>query len=600
VILILLFASYVTQSPIIKIICLGLTLLIISFLVFLRNGKKVQNIDGFEEKDEIETAKKNDDEDSKLIMENNDKILTEPDIKERLLNNKVTHFVPQDLLSIQYKKIVLEEIPKGASGDIQFNYFLEKILDVIRYVFMAHSAIFFWYRRDKNQIIFYNFSSILNELQKFKYEIGSDIISKVILSGNPNYICNINSNVEHDLIKYYQVPVGIKSIAAVPVFINNKVIGVLAVDSKTEDAFGPETIYTLGRFVRMITLILNIYDERYNIELVNQKLDALLELIGSSTQEYEERKLIQHFIILFDKFLEWDVLGVVLYDQEAKTYILKKVVNRTSTDYMGEGLPVDVSYETLIGNTIRSGNSIKLDDSSYNKYFLYRKGMLSDIRGSLMIVPISSSKRIHGAFVIESLKKKLYREDDVRIVQRIAEYFAFQLDNLINKNLLEKYLSIDLETMLLNKQTFDRKVSEVTKITAADKHIGLALISVDRIDKLVAKHSQKVIPKIAKHIAMRLNKEAEEMMELGRLDTLKFGVLFINRDPTIDYIWCQKISQKISGELIDFEDEKFGVTVSIGYAGGTKNIRSETLFHSAETALNNAIMSGGNKIRSVK
>ncbi|MCR4417668.1 MAG: GAF domain-containing protein [Ignavibacteria bacterium] len=594
----LLVASYLIDTIILKLFFILLTIIIISFIIFTRNGnvKSKEVIEDTNEENEEEQS--NSAEDVQEFRAE-DKILTEADIKERLLKGKVTQFVPQDL-NVQYRKIALEEIPAGASGDVQFNFYLEKTLDVIKYVFMAHSAIFFWYRRDKNQIIFYNYSSDEDGLQKLKYEIGSDIISKVILTGNPNYTCNINSNVEADLIKYYQIPVGIKSIAAVPVFLNNKVIGVLAIDSKSEDAFGPETIYTLGKFVRMITLILNIYDERYNIELVNQKLDALLELIGNSTRDFDERKIVQNFIVVLDKFLEWDVLGIVLYDYGAKTYILKKVINRTSIDYMGEGLPVDVSLETLIGNAIRSGNSVKIDDSSYNKYFLYRKGFLSDIKGSLMIVPINSSGTIHGALVLENIKKKKYFDDDVRLVEKMANYFAFQLDNLLNKNLLDKYLSIDLETMLLNRQTFERKVSEVTKITAGEKHIGLALISVDRVDKLVKKYSPKVIPKIAKYIAMRLNKEAEDLMEIGRLETLKFGVLFINREPAVDNIWCQKIMQKISGEFIDYEDEKFGITVSIGYAGGTKNIRSETLFQSAETALNKAILDGGNKIRTVK
>lgn len=601
VILGLISASFFFESIILKLLFYVLTIIIISLVIFIRNGKdqtiNEENVDEtINEEGNLSYQKETK---QNTILEKDDSILTDLDLQQRLSNTKVTKLVPQDL-NITYRKIALEEIPAGSSGEAQFNYYLEKTLEVIKYVFDAHAAIFFWYRRDRGEIIFYNYAAEEEGFQKFKYSLGTDIISKVIIKENPIYTCNINSNVEESLIKYYRVPIGIKSIAAVPVFINNKVIGVLAIDSKSEDAFGPEHIFTLGRFVRMITIVLNIYDQRYQYELVNQKLDALLDLIGISTREFDERKLMQNFIVLLDKLCEWDVLGIVLYDGSAKTYLLKKVINKTSTDYLGEGLPVDISLDTLIGNVIRSGNSIKLDDSSNNKYFLYRKGTLSDIKGSLIIVPINSNGRIHGAFVLENLKKKKYSDDDVRIVENVANYFAFQLDNLMNKNLLEKYLSIDLETMLLNRQTFERKVSEVTKITGGEKHIGLALITVDRVDKLIMKYSQKVIPKIAKHIAMRLNKEAEDLMELGRLDTLKFGVLFINREPSVDNIWCQKIMQKISGEFIDFEDNKFGVTVSIGYAGGTKNIRAETLFHSAETALNKAVLDGGNKIRTVK
>ncbi len=359
ILLVFLSGTILVNSLIIKIIFIGISIILISLIIFFRDGtdkhethKYKSDDDNLEENDKTDTN-------LNLNVEDNNKILTDLDIQERTLIRKITPLIPKDL-NEQFRQIIFEPIPGSSSVEGQFNFILEKILDVIKHVFLAHSAIFFWYRKDKGQIIFHNFSSDEANLQKIKYHLGSDIISKVIISGNPNYTCNINSNVEGDLIKYYHNPIGIKSIAAVPVYLNEKVIGVLAVDSKSEDAFGPETIYTLGKFVRMITLILSIYDEKFNIELVNQKLDAILELIGNSTRELSEKRLIQNFIVLLDKFLEWDVLGIVLYDSDAKSYILKKLVNRTSIDYMGESLPVDTTEETLIGTSLKKDIVLEL------------------------------------------------------------------------------------------------------------------------------------------------------------------------------------------------------------------------------------------------
>ncbi|MCX8057077.1 MAG: GAF domain-containing protein [Ignavibacteria bacterium] len=583
---------------IVKIILTGVLLIIISLIIFLRNGA-----DREQKLNKVEPEETNEDknsEEEKIIEDPTDKILTDYDLQESLVNKKIVQFIPQDL-NEEYRKIALEPIPGSASVEVQFNFILEKVLDVIKHVFLAHSAIFFWYRRDKNQIIFHNFSSEANHLQKIKYTICDDIISRVIKSGNPNYTCNINSNVESDLIKYYSQPIGIKSIAAVPVFLNEKVIGVLAIDSKSEDAFGPETIFTLGKFVRMITLILSIYDEKFNIELANLKLDAILELIGNSSTELNEKKLIQNIMVVLDKFLEWDVFGVVLYDINARTYILKKLVNRTSIDYMGENLPVDISPETLVGYSFEKNKSIRIDDSSSSKYFLFRKNVQSNIKGSIIIVPISSNGKIHGALVLESLKKKIYSDEDVRLIEKISNYFANQLDFIFNNLLLENFLSIDLETKLMNKVTFEKRVQEeLNKFKTTNMHIGLALISVDKIDKLVKKYSSKIIPVIAKHVSTHLTKEAEELMMVGRLENLKFGVLFMNRDSTADNVWCQKILQKISGSPVKYNEDEFSISVSIGYAGGIKLINADTLFNSAETALSKAINDGGGKIRTLK
>ncbi len=595
-ILLPLVGIFLIDSQLIKIILSALILILISFVIFFRNGGS-NKISSVTIDDESENTT---DEKFELSEEPTDKILTDIDLQESIVNKKISKLIPQDL-NAEYRRIALEPIPGSASVEVQFNFILEKTLDVIKQVFLAHSAIFFWYRSDKGQIIFHNFSSAVDDLQKIKYKIGSDLISRVIRSGNPIYTCNINSNIETDLIKYYPTPIGIKSIAAVPVYLNDKIIGVLAIDSKSEDAFGPETIFILGKFVRMITLVLSIYDEKFNIEMSNQKFDAIIELIGNSSQEFDEKKLIQKIIVVLDKLLPWDVLGVVLYDNAAKSYILKKLVNRTSVDYMGENLSVDISPDTLIGYSFEKNKSIRIDDSGIDKYFLFRKNLQSNIKGSLIIVPITSNGQIYGALVLESLKKKIYSDEDVRLIEKISSYFASQLDYLFNKTLLENYLSIDLETMLLNRQTFENRVQEeLTKFKTTVMHIGLALISVDKVDKLVRKYTHKIIPKIAKHISLLLTKEAEELMLLGRLENLKFGVLFLNRDSASDYIWCQKILQKISGDFIRYDDNEIGITVSIGYSGGVKIIKAETLFNSAEAALSKAIASGGDKIRTSK
>lgn len=586
------------ENPITKYIFIGLAIIIISFVILLRDGKVL--IQSEDESEDISTEGNTENQNTKPSPSSSTevKILTEDDLNPSI-GPRISQLVPKDLAE-QYKRIACEPVP-GVSEDIQFNFVLEKTLELIKDIMLAHSVIFFWYRRDRGQIIFHNYVSEVNELQRIKFQLGSDLISKVIITAQPTYTSNINTNVEADLIRYYPHPVGIKSVAAVPVFLNEKLIGVLAVDSKSDDVFGSESIYTLGRFVRLITLILSIYDEKFNVELINQKLDALLELIGLSTRELDEKKLVQNFIVVLDKFIEWDVLAIVLYDVNIKNFVLKKVVNRTPTDYLGEGAPIDISQETLVGKSITSQHSIRIDDTGSNKYSIYRKNDGSNTKGSMLIVPINSGNIVYGAIVIESLKKKLYTDEDVRLIEKVTSHLGNQLDNLLTKKILNDYLSIDLETLLLNKSTFERRVKEeLLKFKNTDMHIGLALIKVDKSENLIKKYSEKVIPKIAKHIALLLTKESEELMLLGRLEPLKFGVLFLNRDSAADNIWCQKIILKIPSVMITYGDNKFAITVSIGYTGGVKLVKAETLFNAAETALNRAILDGGNKIRTIK
>ena len=87
----------------------------------------------------------------------------------------------------------------------------------------------------------------------FNIDIEDDILSKIVQSGEPELLSEIPSTAETDVIRYYSTAQSIRSFVGVPLFYDKTLIAIIAVDSKDEDAFGIETIYALGRFVRVIT-----------------------------------------------------------------------------------------------------------------------------------------------------------------------------------------------------------------------------------------------------------------------------------------------------------------------------------------------------------
>ncbi len=54
-------------------------------------------------------------------------------------------------------------------------------------------------------------------------------------------------------------------------------IAIIAVDAKVGDLFGIETIYSLGRFVRVITMIIQIFEEKHSDSISQQRLKGLAQ-----------------------------------------------------------------------------------------------------------------------------------------------------------------------------------------------------------------------------------------------------------------------------------------------------------------------------------
>jgi len=597
----LILLTLFTQSSILKIIFALLLIIFVSFIVFFKSDQlSTHRKFLIKDNSDINTEEKDNEELEIETTPINDRILTSEDLIQEKKIAKISQLKPSHLRE-HYLEIANEPVPTSTSEDARFNFILEKILEVIKSILPAHSVIFFWYNKLKGQVIFHTYASDELEIQKIRYNLGDDIVSKVIVNGSPEYINNINSNVEASLIRYYKNPINIKSVVAVPVFFNEQLIGVLVADSKSEDSFGTETAFLLGKFVRLITLNLSIFDDKFSISTLNQKFEALINLIVINSKELNETTIIQKLVVSFDSLLEWDVLAIVLYSPDLKQYVVQKTLNRSSLVYIGEGNIVELK-NTLVGKAIETGNSIKIDDAKSYDYFVYRNNQNSNIQGSIIIVPIISPNMVYGAFVFENLKINFYTNEDVRLVEKIANFFSTKLDALYNQKLLDEYLSIDLETLLLNKNTFIKRVNEelIKFRNFPNVNFGFAFIQVDKADKLVNKYSNKISSKILKHVTFCLKNNADDLTLMGRIDRFKFGVLFLNKESTESFLLCEKIRSLINKEVLSFDNQQVNVSVSIGHASGRGNTPIEKLFNDAELALEKAISEGGNKVKSVK
>jgi len=586
----------IMDDLLIRISAIAVLVVYVAFIIFLRDGKaKLEpksegNADAAQDiKPKLESFPE--DEEKSIITSN--------ELKRMKAATQIHSLKPSNLKD-KFYEIACESLPEGLDQDAQFNFVLEKILNVIQSTLIAHSAIFFWFNKKKNQMIIQSYVSENNNIHKARFSLEEDIVSKVVRNGSPELLNNLNSNVEADLIRYYDSTIGIKSIVAVPVFFNDQLIGVLVADSKSEDAFGVETVYLLGRFVRMVTIMLGIFDEKFSVNLVNQKLDALIGLIGDPEKNQDEKYYYQKLLLAFDKLVEWDALSIIAFDYQERCYKIKRVVQKTSLKYPGEGLVIDLD-KSITGKAIQTGRSVKIDDITEDKIYLFNAQDSSTLGGSLLITPILYQNKTFGAIVIEKLRKNFYSNTDVRFIEKIASYIASHFDSISNIRLLNSYLSVDLDTLLLNRSTFEKRVKEeLTKSNITKVNVGLAFISVDNFEKLLNEFGEKVIQKIIKHVAVHLNKESDDLMINARLDTNKFAVLFFNRDDAEAFLWCEKLRQKVVKDFINLDSNNISISLSIGFASGKNHVQPELLFENCELVLRRAVSSGGNCVRNFK
>ncbi len=596
---------FITDDLLIRVITIAVIVIYVAFIIFLRDSVRFDGRYSISEKDELEddlltSAPAEHDESFKIISKTSKvEVITSENYTPEISRVPKTTLIPPDLKE-RFEEIANEVVPSEIGKDGQFSFALEKILTVIKDAYSAHTAIFFWYNKKKEKLTIEKFvSSSPNEIAQRKFDIEDDILSKIVQKSEPEILSDISPAAEADVIRYYEKPIGIKSFVGVPLFYEGSLIAVLAVDAKVGDLFGIETIYSLGRFVRVITMIIQIFEEKHSDTISQLRLKGLLNLIGPDTDFDTEEGVLNSMQNALSDLIEWDAFVFVYYKPVEQRFETLKVVNRTSLKYIGQGLQVDLTG-TLVGKSILSSLPVKIDDTASDNYKRFSKTEDLTFDGSFLAVPLIYGNQNFGVLCFESLKKNAYTNNDVRFLKSSVNIISFIIYSLSSKTLLKSLIALDMETRALNADTFrERLSSDLHKAHSVNAPGALALIKIDEFLEQESLFDGDPLPKVIKTVSETIANELTPINIFGRIDEKVFAVYFFNTEPKTVFVWAEKLRVKIARKPITIVAKQNTYTVSIGIASTFGKLDSDEVFHNAELALQKAVEKGGNAVRDI-
>lgn len=600
---ILLIVPFLTDDVILRVISAIILIIYAGFIIFLRDTNKadlvsLENEIKYDEPTILRQNKIEPDfgEEIKIIGNKEIEILTAEDLRSTINQRGKDLLKPADLKQ-NYESIVNEELPADVSQDEQFGFVLEKILSVVKDAYMAHTAAFFWYNQKRKRITLERFVSSSNQITKQKYDLDDDIIGKIILNEEPEILSDIALNAESDIIKYYNQPQGIKSFVGVPFYYEKTLMGVLMLDSKVPDAFGIEQVYSLGKIVRVISVVINLFEKKFAETQAEQRLKTLIDIFSFDKKFADDIELISSIETAVKGLIDWDVFTFIIYNDKEKKFITSKIINNTSLKYIGNGLEIDLN-NTLVGKSITSAKPIKIDDTSQENILpRFSKSEQISFDGSFLAVPLSYEKKIHGVLCFESLKKSVYSNNDVMFIVNATKIFAFILHSYSVVNLLKDIIVHDVQTNALAYDAFIERVNiELFKSNELRLQGALALIKIDDLLEQESLFEENPFPKIINSVAATIKEEMTPLNIFGRINEKIFAVYFFNTSPKDVYVWAEKLRIKIARKTIPVSSKQSTFTVSIGVASTTGKEDANDVIKNAELALNKALEIGGNKV----
>ena len=258
------------------------------------------------------------------------------------------------------------------------------------------------------------------------YPITEGITGKAIQLGKAIRIGDVSKETG-----FIEIAASIRSELCVPIRVNDRMIGVLNVESRNLNAFdeGDE------RFLNTIAGGLGTALERLRLSKEEQQrarqLDSLYQATKSLTQSLKPEVIAEKLIANMDEMLGYEFGSVYLIEDQSQMLvplgISRKAKNldiyekemeilRTQKRPLGRG---------IIGWVAEHGQSIRSGDVRNEPRYL---AVIKNIRSELCVPLISRGKTI-GAINIETTKPNAYSDRDENLLTALASSAAIALEN---------------------------------------------------------------------------------------------------------------------------------------------------------------------------
>ena len=508
-------------------------------------------------------------------------------------------FQPSDFFDVNEDVFVREGGPKS-----EFGFLMKKVLTVVKEVNFAHTVAFFWVNRDKNQMVLESFVSDSDKFMTHRRrELGSDVISQVAVTGQPRILNQVNAAGQLEMLGYYEAVEPVKTFVAAPIFytkstsIPHEPVAVLTIDCIDEDAYGPETLSSLGQFTKLISALIRSYTDKYDLLLDSEVLRSISRMREQLKIEFSLHNVVRTLAEETSRLVTWDYVSIVLFDENRKSWVVQFVLNRMNDSYVTATQEID-PHQSLVGGVIQSGVPRIIDSMAGIELPRFYKAERVDSKGACMILPIISTSRCYGVLAVESKDTKTYSEPEVKLLEKLVETTAVSLEVLNLTDVVNNYVLMDETTGVATRSYFVSRVQEeVHRANDFGSDLTLVMLSIDSMNEHLHRYGKEGFDFVLQNIGHMIKSSVRPYDLVGRYDFNRFAVLLVSTAAKEAHLWAEKLRKNIASNIINVDQKSFSVTVSIGVCGAVSQTSDIELLENAGQTLKKAVEAGGNVVR---
>lgn len=289
---------------------------------------------------------------------------------------------------------------------------------------------------------------------------GQGIVGWVAQTGKTASVRDVSQDKRY---LHYAALEATRSEMAVPLIFEDEVLGVLDIQSNQLDAFNKDDIFTMNTLARQLALAIKeatTYDQERK---QSERINALIEVARAVVSILDTSRLLDEVVELIDDYFGYDRVHLFLNDGNDRL-VFRAGSGMHTKKWAEERLTYTLTDNGFIpwvashSRPLVSGN-VQSDER-------YVVGLSLDDTTSEMTVPIQMGPHVLGVLDIQSPKPDAFTNEDVALVQALADTIAVTLRNarLIANEMRRRILSETLRevsTVLASSLDLESVLKEI-------------------------------------------------------------------------------------------------------------------------------------------
>jgi Nif-specific regulatory protein len=268
--------------------------------------------------------------------------------------------------------------------------------------------------------------------KEIRLKIGQGITGIVASEGRGILLNDVTKDPNYIAIKKE-----IQSEMAVPMIVEDVVIGVISLDSNRTNSFTEEHLKTVSILANQAALIFKNLNIFRNLEQKNKIQQVLIEISRIVTSTLDLDEIFQPIMALIEKALKLEKGSLILFDETSRTLKLVAAVGITN-DEIEKG--VYQSGEGITGKVFETGEPMFIPSVANDPLFLDRVGYLNHFKNdphnvSLLSAPINSELSVIGVLNVFLVNQKgIDTQTYLDFLQVVASIIsqAIKIHNLVD------------------------------------------------------------------------------------------------------------------------------------------------------------------------